>query len=212
VGAAAVERGVAQYVVLGAGLDTFAYRQPAWAHALRIVEVDHPASQAAKRERLEAAGIALPPNVTFAAIDLEEAAAVGERALTEALAVHGVRPDEPTFVSWLGVMMYLSAEAVDLVFRTVAAMPGGSELAFTFAPPPPPGVDPADWPSPGHRAATAGEPWRTFFTPEALRARLAGLGFRAVELLDPPAAARYFAGRRDGLAAPRDTTIATAVV
>jgi methyltransferase (TIGR00027 family) len=213
--AAAAARGVAQYVVLGAGLDTFAYRQPAWARGLAVVEVDHPASQADKRARLAAAGVAVPANVAFAAVDLEAAARAPApaRALADALAAHGVRPDAPAFVAWLGVMMYLSAGAVDAVFGAVAAMPAGSEIAFTYAPPPPPGVDPADWPSPGHRSATAGEPWRTFFAADALEARLRAMGYADVEFLDAGAAeARYFRGRRDGLPAPRDATIAAARV
>jgi methyltransferase (TIGR00027 family) len=213
--AAAVARGVGQYVVLGAGLDTFAYRQPAWALGLTIVEVDHPASQEDKRARLADAGLVVPPNVTYAALDLEAAATRPDpvRAIVDALAGHGVRPDAPTFVSWLGVMMYLSAGAVDAVFGAVAAMPAGSELAFTYAPPPPPGVDPADWPSPRHRTATAGEPWRTFFTADALDTRLRALGYAEVEFLSAAAAeSRYFGGRRDGLAAPRDATIGAARV
>jgi methyltransferase (TIGR00027 family) len=102
--AAAVARGVRQCVVLGAGLDTFAYRQPAWAATLAVVEVDHPASQHDKRARLAAAGVAVPPNVAYAAVDLEAAAAgpAPARAVADALAAHGVRPDVPTFVSWLG--------------------------------------------------------------------------------------------------------------
>ncbi len=208
---AAVERGTRQYGVLGAGFDTFAYRQPPWAAGVRVVEVDHPASQRAKRARLAAAGIPVPPNVTYAAVDLE--AVPTAAALTDALAAHGVRPDAPAFVGWLGVTMYLSAAAVDAGFRAAAAMPPGSEIAFTFAPPPPPGVDPADWPSPAHRAATAGEPWRTFFTADALAAALRALGFASVDFLGPDEAeARYFRGRRDGLAAPDDVTIGAAVV
>jgi methyltransferase (TIGR00027 family) len=211
----AAARGVRQCVVLGAGLDTFAYRQPGWAAGLAVVEVDHPASQAAKRERLAAAGIVPPPNVAFAAVDLEAAAAAPDpaAAIAGALAAAGARPDAPTFVSWLGVMMYLSPPAADAVLAAAGAMPPGSELAFTFAPPPPPGVDPADWPSRGHRAATAGEPWRTFFARNALAERLRASGFAEVTFLEPAEAdARYFRGRRDGLAAPGDVTTGAARV
>jgi len=210
----AAARGVDQYVLLGAGLDTFAYRQPAWARDLRVVEVDHAASRRAKLDRLAAAGVAVPPNVTHAAVDLEAACAAPDpaAALAAALAAHGVRRDRPAVYSWLGVSMYLTAPAVDAVFRLVAGHPAGSEVALTFAPPPPPGVDPADWPSPRHRRATAGEPWVTFFTPAELEARLRAAGFARVDFLAPAdAESRYLRGRAD-LPVPRDVTIAAATV
>lgn len=213
--AAATARGVRQYVVLGAGLDTFAYRQPPWAAALAVFEVDHPASQHVKRDRLAAASIPAPANLTFVEVDFEAAARPPEGAarLAALLEAGGLRRDLPTLFSCLGVLMYLAADTVDAVFRAVAAFPAGSELVLTFAPPPPPGVDPADWPSPRHRTATAGEPWRTFFTPEALAARLRAVGFSTVEFLDPAAAAaRYFRDRPGDLPVPADVTIAAATV
>ncbi len=223
---AAAARGVAQYVVLGAGLDTFAYRRPAWAAGVRVLEVDHPASQRDKRARLAAAGVAEPGHVAYAALDLEavvaaapDGADVGGAppprpdALLDALAGHGLRRDAPAFVAWLGVAMYLSADAVAATFRALARLPRGSEVAFTFAPPPPPGVAPGDWPSPAHRAATAGEPWRAFHTPAELEALLGACGYAGVHFLTPDeAAARYFRGRADGLPAPRDVTVAAATV
>jgi methyltransferase (TIGR00027 family) len=111
--ALAVRAGIGQYVILGAGLDIFAYRQPGWAAGLRIFEVDQPASQQVKRERLAAAGIAEPGNLTFAAIDFET------ESLLDGLPRDGVALDAPTFVSWLGVSMYLTREAVDAVFAAV---------------------------------------------------------------------------------------------
>src|SRR5207244_13614967 len=106
---AAVGRGVTQDVILGAGFDTFAYRQPAWANGVRIFEVDQPASQAAKRERLEAVGIAVPANVTFAAIDFEQ------QTLEEGLTAAGFDPAACSCLSCLGVLVCVTREAgVDL--------------------------------------------------------------------------------------------------
>jgi len=200
--AAAVERGVTQYVVLGAGLDTFALRQPPWAHALRVFEVDHPASQAAKRAAIAAARLTVPPNVTFVPIDFERT------SLGEALADGGVDLARPAFVSWLGVTMYLTEPAIDAVLRTIAALPS-SEIVFTFAQPDAPGTGASFF---AERAAEAGEPWLTYFTPDALDAKLRALGFTDVYFLTPDEAeARYYVGRSDGLAAPRRTSIVAAM-
>lgn len=180
---AAVERGVRQFVSLGAGYDTFPYRQPTWARELAIFEVDHPASQEAKGARLARAGVELPPNLTFAPIDFEGT------ALADGLIAAGFDPERPTFFSWLGVMMYLDAKAVDAVFAYVAARPRSSEIAMSFA-------------RPGRlftleapiaaAAALAGEPWKTRYSPAALEATLRGHGFRTVDFLAPrDANARY---------------------
>jgi len=204
----AVARGVRQYISLGAGLDTFAYRQPEWAAPLRIVEVDEPASQADKRGRLARAGIAVPDNVTFAPIDFETT------SLADGLAAHGIDARVPTFVSWLGVMMYLTREAIDAVFRVVRGLPAGSEMVFTFSPP-------AD-DTPARRTGAAavasyvaglGEPFVTHVTPEALSEWLRGHGFTEVAFLTPDdARARYLEGRTDGLRVSRRTTVASARV
>lgn len=199
--ALAVRAGIGQYVILGAGLDTFAYRQPGWAHRLRIFEVDQPASQQVKRQRLAAAGIAEPGNLTFAAIDFET------EPLRDGLGRAGLALEEPVFTSWLGVSMYLTREAVDAVFGAVSAFPASSRLVFTFAQPRPEGV-----PSIADRAAAVGEPWRTFFTAAELEPVLLNAGFSAVQFLSVADAARYFAGRRDALAAPRRVSIAVATV
>lgn len=203
---AAMERGVTQYVILGAGFDTFAYRQPAWAAPLRIVEVDGTATQQVKRGMLHAAGIAEPANVTFAGIDLES------ESLRDGLRRHAVALDTPTFVSWLGVTMYLKPETVDDVLSTIAGCPGGSEVVLTFAWPKGdarPGEGPS---SLADRAARAGEPWLTFFLPPALEAKLHHLGFTRVRFLTPTESEeRYFSARPDDLPAPRIATIVTAV-
>lgn len=202
--ARAAARGVAQYVVLGAGLDTFAYRQPGWARSLSILEVDHPASQRAKRERLATAGVELPSNLEFAPIDFEL------DSLESGLARSGFDPARPAFFSWLGVTMYLTEPAIDAVFRYVAGLPAGSALAFTFAPPEE--VRAPGSPSLSAMAAAVGEPWLTRFTPEQLEPKLRGFGFSRVAFLSPADAAPHFEGRSDRLPPPRRTTIALAEV
>jgi methyltransferase (TIGR00027 family) len=200
--AAAVRRGVTQYVLLGAGFDTFALRQPDWARALRVLEVDHAGTQGAKISMLAAAGLAMPANAGFADIDLEkESLRDGLRRLRFPL-------DEPTFFSWLGVTMYLNQGAIDAVLKSVAAFPAGSEMVLTFAQPP------GDSPSPfDRRAAHVGEPWVSYFTPAALEAKLRGAGFGRVEFLAPEEAeARYFRPRPPDLPVPGRTNIASATV
>lgn len=204
----AVERGVRRYVVLGAGYDTFLVRQPAWAKKIEVVEVDREDIQADKRAKLARARFRVPSNVRFVSLDFEQ------KTLRDALASSGVSLDVPTFFSLLGVTMYLTEPAIDAVLSTVAAAPRGSEIVFTFAPADP---DTGALASPellglANLAATAGEPWRTYFAPEALVAKLRQLGFSSVELLAPQAVEHYFAGRTDGLPAPRRSTIVSAVV
>ena len=126
--AQAVARGVRQYVILGAGLETFAYRQPAWARGLRIVELDRAPMQREKRERLMLAQVEVPENVSFGAVDFES------ESLNEVLETYGIDTRQPTFFSCLGVTMYLSELAVTNVLGVVAGSPRGSEIVFTFAP------------------------------------------------------------------------------
>ena len=203
---AAVGRGIRSYLLLGAGLDTFAHRQPEWAAALRIVEVDHPASQADKRARLAAAGFAPPPNLVYAPIDFEV------EALEAGLRRQGLWPSQPAFLSSLGVLPYLTPAAVEGVFRTVGSFPPSSEIAFTFASPQEP-RRPGEPPSLADRAAAAGEPWLSFFEPSQLEAMLRDLGFSLVHFLTPAeSAATYFVGRKDALEPPTDITIASARV
>jgi methyltransferase (TIGR00027 family) len=198
--AAAVARGVTQAVSLGAGYDTFAYRQPTWARGLRIVEIDAPATQRAKREQLAAARIAIPPNVAFLPVDFELTPIAA--ALAEAIDV-----TQPAFFSWLGVMMYLRREAVEAVFRAVAALPRGSEIAFSYTGPRAPDARIEDG------AAALGEPWLTRTTPKELQSLLAGLGFTKVTLPTPEEiATQYFAGRHDGLSPPRRPSLGAAIV
>jgi methyltransferase (TIGR00027 family) len=203
----AVRRGVRQYVILGAGLDTFAYRQPAWASDLRIVEVDHAASQLDKGARLNRAGIGPPPNLRYAAADLEA------DALAPVLEAAGLDTTKPTFVACLGVLIYLSEGAADAIFAMAAALVAGSELVFTFSRPDASTARPL---SPGSAAAhveAIGEPWRTRFDPDALAARLKSAGFSSTTFLFAgDVTERYLRGRRDGLRAPSRVVLADAMV
>jgi methyltransferase (TIGR00027 family) len=201
----AVTNGAGQYILLGAGLDTFAYRQPAWAAGLAIVEVDHPASQAAKRTALAAARIEIPANVSFAPVDFER------ETLTEGLVRGGVDLAKRSFFSWLGVTMYLTRAAIEQTLRTVLAFPNGSEIVFTFAQPS------SDSASPSHQlaagAASVGEPWISYFAPGDVETMLRSLGFaRARFLTRDEAVRRYYAGRSDGLVAPQRVSIVSATV
>ncbi|WP_255578423.1 class I SAM-dependent methyltransferase [Deinococcus sp. KSM4-11] len=122
----ALKRDVRQLVVLGAGLDTFAYRQPHWADDLRIFEVDHPGTQTLKRQRLQAAQIGLPDNLRFVPTDLEDEAWSGSLHLV------GFRADLPTFVSCLGVTMYLTRPSVEGLLRWAAQLEVGSDVAVSY--------------------------------------------------------------------------------
>jgi methyltransferase (TIGR00027 family) len=199
--AQAAARGVRQCVILGAGYDTFAYRQPDWARALRIFEVDQPATQADKRERLAAAGVATPVNLDYVAIDFEQ------MSLAEGLRASRLDFSQPAFFSCLGVLVYLSQEAIDAIFELVAGFPAGSEIAFTFSPPESAQSELAA------RAEAAGEPWRSHTSPEALQRDLGALGYSQVSFLGAEEAdlAYGFSGRSDDLAPPHRAGIAAAI-
>jgi methyltransferase (TIGR00027 family) len=189
-----VARGGTQYVVLGAGLDTFAYRNPY--PALRVWEVDLAASQKAKRRMLARAGIAAPETLTFAALDLEH------HTLAEDLATAGLDVNKPAFFGWMGVAPYLTLEAFRATLRTIAALPAVSGVGFDYA------VAPEILSTLGRvaferlaeRVAAAGEPFRLFFMPETMEAELRGAGFTRMEQLDHEQLnERYFRDRADGL-------------
>jgi methyltransferase (TIGR00027 family) len=194
--AQALERGVRQYVVLGACLDTFAYRNPYPAAQLRVFEVDFPATQAWKRQRLAEAGMKIPDSLTFVPVDFET------QQLAARLRECGLAPDTPTFFSWLGVTMYLRRATVIEVLRFVAQLPRGSGVVFDYAVPPA-ALSPLRrllYHALLQRVAAVGEPWHCFFTAAELDGELAALGFGARQ--DFGAAelnARYFSGRKDQL-------------
>jgi methyltransferase (TIGR00027 family) len=191
-----VEQGVGQYVLLGAGLDTFAYRSPYPPGALRVFEVDHPATQAWKQQRLAEAGIAAPPELSFAPVDFHQ------QTLAAGLPAAGHDPARPSFFAWLGVTPYLTPEAVRDTLRFIASAPAGSGAVFDYP------VSPELLSPMGRKvyaalsgwSAAAGEPWLSNFDPAALAGELRELGFGQVEDLGQAEInAHYFAGRADGL-------------
>jgi len=187
----AIALGTRQIVVLGAGLDTFAFRVEPIA-GLRVYEVDHPATQAEKRRRLAAAEIVAGAEVVFAGCDFER------ESFAEALAAAGFDREAPSFFVWLGVTPYLSREAIEAAFATIAALPSGAEVAFDYANPAGSIDNPAMRAAHeelARRVAAAGEPLRTFFETPALHSRLGELGLSVVEDLGPAEiAARFFPG------------------
>jgi len=205
--AEAVGRGIRQYVILGAGFDTFAYRQPVWAKELKIFEVDQPETQALKRLQLKRAGISPPPNLSFVSIDFEH------ESLGEGLQRNRVSFAEPSFFSWLGVTMYLKENAIDAVLRTIAQFPKESEVVFTFAKPP-------DTLSAHERSihaslskivTGAGEPFVSFFTHATIEIKLRQAGYKHIAFLSKEEAEeRYFCQRSSDLYIPRRSTIACA--
>jgi len=181
---AAVAGGVRQLVVLGAGLDTYAYRC-AFGERLHIFEVDHPATQAWKRERLAAAGIPVPGTLTFAGVDFEC------DALATGLAAAGFKQDQQTFFTWLGVVPYLTEQAVFSTLDFVVSLPGGAHVVFDYVNPPASGPDSDQYTvvsaALAARVAALGEEFRSHFDTVTLHARLATLGFRGIEDLGPAA-------------------------
>lgn len=184
------ERGAEQLVVLGAGFDTFACRNP-FGESLRVFEVDHPATQEWKRERLAAMGIDLPGWLTFAGADFER------ESFADALAQAGFDPGKRSFVFWLGVSMYLTAEAIDATLATVAGWPGGGEIVFDYAEPAREDMSEqgrAARASLQERVAAVGEPMIGWLEPEPLHARLGELGYAEIEDLGPLGLAERFLG------------------
>jgi methyltransferase (TIGR00027 family) len=190
--AAAIARGATQLVVLGAGLDTYAYRADP-AAGLRVFEVDHPATQAWKRERLAEAGIAIPAALTFAPVDFER------ESLPEGLAAPGGDPARRSFFTWLGVTPYLTEAAIFTTLGFIAGLPGGAEVVFDYANPPEAIEDPvrrAVHEELAARVAAAGEVFRGYLETPSLHARLGALGFAGIEDLGwVEVVARYFPDR-----------------
>jgi methyltransferase (TIGR00027 family) len=189
--AAAFEGGVRQLVVLGAGLDTYAYRNP-FADRLRVFEVDHPATQAWKRQRLRDAAIPLPSSSTFVAVDF------GRESPLECLAAAGFDRTQQTFFTWLGVVPYLNHEAVWFTLAFIASLPNGAHVVFDYSDPPASlsAERRANHERRAGRVASQGEPWVTYFEAEKLHGKLAALGFAEIEDLGPAQiVSHYFPGR-----------------
>ena len=193
--AMAVARGVSQYVLVGAGLDTFAFRRADVRDRLQVFELDHPRSQAFKRARLAAAGLTDPPNLHFGVVDFER------ESVADALARLPFRAEQPAVFAWLGVTMYLTRTAIEgtwRALRTVAAR--DSELVFDF-------IHPQAFSSSAseqgrrilERTRAIGEPIITGLDPATLGAALSETGWTLIEQLDPAEIhRRYFATRTDG--------------
>ena len=190
----AYAQGVRQYVLLGAGLDTFAYRNGL--AGLRVFEVDHPATQKWKRELLEQAAMPIPSSLTYVPVDFEQ------RGFMDALADGGFDQAAPAFFSWLGVTMYLNRDTVAETVRAIAALPRPSAVVFDYA------VDPSElgmleravFATFERRVAAIGEPWTCYFEPGEVAGLLRTAGFVRLQDLGPDAInGLYFGGRTDGL-------------
>ena len=189
-----VALGGSQYVVLGAGLETFAYRNPY--PSLRVFEVDLPATQAWKRSLLAETGISVPESMVFVPLDLEH------HTLAEDLDAAGFDSGKPAFFGWLGVIPYLPLATFRATLCTIAKLPVGSAVSFDYA------LSPETLSPTGRtafnalaqRVAAAGEPFQLFFTPEELASELRLAGFQRFEQLDyDQLNERYFKNRADGL-------------
>jgi methyltransferase (TIGR00027 family) len=206
----ATGRGVRQYVVVGAGMDSLALRQPPFAQELEIFEIDHPATQEFKAGRLAGCEIPLPPSLHLVAADLSET------GLDTALASSSFRCDQPAFFSWLGVSAYLTRAANLATLASIASSaPAGSELVFSYIDR---GLlDSGSGQSPMQQAraqvASVGEPWVSGFDPDHLLDDLRGAGLELVEDLGPEVLGpRYCTGRTDGLNPSPGSRIARARV
>jgi methyltransferase (TIGR00027 family) len=192
-----VGHGVAQYVVLGAGLDTFAQRRPEIAARLRVFEIDQPGTQAWKRRRLIELGYGIPDRLRLVPVDFEAGADWWER-LSDA----GFDPGRPTVVACTGVTMYLTKDATAATLRRLAGLAPGSTLAMTFMLPAEL-VDDADRPAleaTKPQAQAAGTPFISFYAPQEMLALARDAGFKDVHHVSGTALAeRYFADRTDGL-------------
>ncbi|MEV6115176.1 class I SAM-dependent methyltransferase [Streptomyces sp. NPDC052109] len=191
------DRGVTQYVILGAGLDTFAQRRPELASRLRVFEVDQPGTQAWKRHRLVRLGYGIPDWLHLVPVDFE-----GGASWSEQLSVAGFDPGRPAVVVSTGVTMYLTKDATAAALRRIAGLAAGSTLAMTFLLPTAL-VDDAD--RPGLRASkdgaqASGTPFISFYTPQETLALAREAGFRDVRHVPGTSLTeRYFADRADGL-------------
>jgi methyltransferase (TIGR00027 family) len=190
--ARAVDNGVTQYVLLGAGLDTFAHRNP-YPH-LRVFEVDHPATQQWKRELLDIGSFPAPANLTYAPVDFEC------QSLAEQLHSAGFNRTVPTFFAWLGVVPYLTLEAFRSTITFISTQPSGTGVvldygqprsALTF-------LERLAHDSLAARVQLAGEPFQLFFTPSEIAAELTAF-HNLEDLGSSEINARYFNNRTDNL-------------
>ena len=189
----AVADGVRQYVILGAGLDSFAYRRADLLDRLRVFEVDHPASQAWKEARLADLGVECPANLVFASVDFEK------QTLRDGLEVAGFDFNDVAVFSWIGVTMYLTLAAIEATLATVTSCPAGTRIVLTY-----------NLPASALRGADLqlrnvlekissemGEPFVSLFEPAEAEALLRRAGFADVDDFGPEEAVQaYFTGRQ----------------
>ncbi|CAJ0790700.1 hypothetical protein LMG19083_02042 [Ralstonia psammae] len=195
-------RGLSQYVILGAGLDSFAQRRPDVASHMTVFEVDQPSPQAWKRQRLAALGFGIPPWLRFVPVDFE-----ARESWQAALVAAGFDVSRPAIVVSTGVSMYLSKEANAATLRQVASLAPGSMLAMTFLlplemadPDVRPGLEMAE-----KGARASGTPFISFFKPPEILALARENGFRDAQHISADTLTqRYFANRTDGLRPPRN--------
>jgi methyltransferase (TIGR00027 family) len=192
----ALTAGTRQYVILGAGLDSFAWRQPPAAAQATLYEVDHPDTQAWKRERVAQAGLEQPANLRYVPVDFVS------QSLSEGLISAGFARSAPAFFTWVGVTYYLPRQSFLETLDFIAAQAGPSRVVFDFA------LRDAVLPERFTKfneevfgfMREAGEPWQLSFLPHEIESGLRALGFRAITYLSPELAQkRYLRGRRDGL-------------
>ena len=196
----AIRNGVSQYVILGAGLDSFAYRRPDLKNVLNVFEVDYPSTQQWKKRRIQELGVSFPTNLTFIPLDLEK------HTLSEVLRIGGYRADLPAFFSLLGVTQYLTETAVFEILQEVVRGEPGTEIVFEYVL-----IDSllteknkkiVDMHK--RNSAASGEPWLSQFDPGDLADRVKQLGFQSLSDFGPgEAKTAYFTGRTDLLAEQR---------
>ncbi|MBV8457451.1 MAG: class I SAM-dependent methyltransferase [Acetobacteraceae bacterium] len=198
--ARAAAHGITQYLILGAGLDSFAYRRPISMAAVQVFEIDHPVSQDWKRTRVGQLGIAEPPELHHIPIDFER------NTLAEGLREGSVDLGKPVFVSWLGTTQYLTTEAVVQTLHDIGRVTSpGSQIVLQFIVPSTSLAD--DEAALVHalaaRAASLGEPWLSFFHPAEIEDHLHSAGFDDITSFDHKQATdRYLRGRFDCLSLP----------
>jgi methyltransferase (TIGR00027 family) len=189
--AEAYAAGVRQYVLLGAGLDTFAYERARAFEGLAIFEIDHPATQGWKRARLKEAAIAIPDSVTYAPVDFENDTSAN------GLARAGFDATKPAFFAWLGVTPYLTHDAIMGTLSFIASLKPGSGVVFDYAEKP--SADNAGFRAMAARVAAIGEPFKSLLDPAELAASLQQLRFSRIEDFGGDALnTRYFQNRADG--------------
>ena len=196
--AKAIQGGVTQYVILGAGLDSFVYRNRNVGKILQVFEIDHPATQRWKQDILNTLEMETPSNLTFIPLDFER------KTLRESLHENGYRFDIPCFFSWLAVTPYLTEDAIFNTLKDIESLAAGTEVVFEYMVPDSLLNEEDQRTALVAKAVTSqgGEQALSFFDPVELKARVQSMGFTVIEDFGPEDAnERYFAGRKDGLRA-----------